>query len=134
VLRIKHRSPVLGGMRDVALIHYPSCTESIKPSLQCSCNLVVINASEGSLCFQIFLTGQKHATYLLTIRVLFTIVVAYKEIPLNLRNICRWVKSDCAYFDIYYVLFSQTFFFIFRISFSFSSSPTIYFFCCSFNV
>jgi hypothetical protein len=44
---------VLGGVRDVALIHYPSCTDSIKLSLQCSCNFVVINASEGSLCFQI---------------------------------------------------------------------------------
>jgi hypothetical protein len=28
--------------------------DSIKPSLQFSCNFVVINASEGSLCFQIF--------------------------------------------------------------------------------
>jgi hypothetical protein len=46
---------VLGGVRDFALIHYPSCTDSIKPSLQFSCNFVVINASEGSLCFQIFL-------------------------------------------------------------------------------
>jgi hypothetical protein len=32
--------PVLGGVRDVALIHYPSCTDSIKPSLQFSCNLL----------------------------------------------------------------------------------------------
>jgi hypothetical protein len=47
--------PVLGGVRDVARMHYPSCTDSIKPSLQFSCNFVVINASEGSLCFQIFL-------------------------------------------------------------------------------
>jgi hypothetical protein len=46
--------PVLGVVRDVAFIHYPSCTDSIKPSLQFSCNFVVINASEGSLCFQIF--------------------------------------------------------------------------------
>jgi hypothetical protein len=46
--------PVLGCVRDVALIHNPSCTDSIKPSLQFSCNFVVINASEGSLCFQIF--------------------------------------------------------------------------------
>jgi hypothetical protein len=46
--------PVLGGVRDVALIHYPSCTDSINPSLQFLCNFVVINASEGSLCFQIF--------------------------------------------------------------------------------
>jgi hypothetical protein len=50
--------PVLGGVRDVALIPYPSCTDSIKPSLQFSCNFVVINASEGSLCFQIFITVQ----------------------------------------------------------------------------
>jgi hypothetical protein len=46
--------PVQGGVRDVARIHYPSCTDSIKPSLQYPCNFVVINASEGSLCFQIF--------------------------------------------------------------------------------
>jgi hypothetical protein len=46
--------PVLEGVRDFALIHYPSCTDSIKPSVQCSCNFVVINASEGSLCFQFF--------------------------------------------------------------------------------
>jgi hypothetical protein len=32
-----------------------TCTDSIKPSLQFLCNFVVINASEGSLCFQIFL-------------------------------------------------------------------------------
>jgi hypothetical protein len=41
---------MLGGVRDVARIHYPTCTDSIKPSLQFSCNFVVINASEGSLC------------------------------------------------------------------------------------
>jgi hypothetical protein len=46
--------PVLGGVRDVALNKYPSCTDSIKPSQQFLCNFVVINASEGSLCFQIF--------------------------------------------------------------------------------
>jgi hypothetical protein len=45
--------PMLGGVWDVALIHYPSCTDSIKPSLQCSCNFVVIYGSEGSLSFQI---------------------------------------------------------------------------------
>jgi hypothetical protein len=33
---------------------FPSCTDSIKPSLQFLRNFVVINASEGSLCFQIF--------------------------------------------------------------------------------
>jgi hypothetical protein len=49
--------PVLGGVRDVARIHYRSCTDSIKPSLQFSWNFVVINASEGSLCFQIFIFG-----------------------------------------------------------------------------
>jgi hypothetical protein len=37
--------PMIGGVRDVALIHYPSCTDSIKPSLQYSCNFVAINAS-----------------------------------------------------------------------------------------
>jgi hypothetical protein len=41
-------------VRGVALIHYPSYTDSIKPNLQFSCNFVVISASEGSLCFQIF--------------------------------------------------------------------------------
>jgi hypothetical protein len=30
--------PVLGGLRDVALFHYPSCKNSIKPSLQFLCN------------------------------------------------------------------------------------------------
>jgi hypothetical protein len=45
---------LLGGVRDVSHIHYPSWTDSIKPSLQFSCNFVVINASEGLLCFQIF--------------------------------------------------------------------------------
>jgi hypothetical protein len=44
--------------RDVALIQYPSCSESIKPSLQFFCNFVVINASEGSFCFQILLLIQ----------------------------------------------------------------------------
>jgi hypothetical protein len=43
------------GVRYVALIHYPSCTDSIKPSLKFLWNTIVINASEGSLCFQIFL-------------------------------------------------------------------------------
>jgi hypothetical protein len=44
--------PVLGGVRVVAFIHYLSCTDSIKPSLQFLCNFVGINASEGSLCFR----------------------------------------------------------------------------------
>jgi hypothetical protein len=35
--------------RDVALIHDPICTNSIKSSLQFSCNFVVINTSEWSL-------------------------------------------------------------------------------------
>jgi hypothetical protein len=47
--------PVLRGVRDVARIHYPSCTDSIKPSLQFFWNFVVIYASKGSLCFQIIL-------------------------------------------------------------------------------
>jgi hypothetical protein len=47
--------PQLGGVRDFALILYPSCTDSIKPSLQFLCHFVVINASEGSLCFQFLL-------------------------------------------------------------------------------
>jgi hypothetical protein len=47
--------PVLWGMRDVARIHYPSCTDSIKPSVQFSCNFVVINASKLSFCFKIIL-------------------------------------------------------------------------------
>jgi hypothetical protein len=37
--------PVLGGVSDVALIHYPSCTDTIKPNLQFSYNFVVIIAS-----------------------------------------------------------------------------------------
>jgi hypothetical protein len=49
--------------RDVVHFHYPSCTDSIKPSLQFSCNFVVINASEVSLCSQI-LKGLSTATIL----------------------------------------------------------------------
>jgi hypothetical protein len=44
---------VPGVVRDVALIHYPLCTDSIKPSLQFSCYLIVIHAFDGSLCFQV---------------------------------------------------------------------------------
>jgi hypothetical protein len=36
-------------------IHYPSCTDSIKHGLHVPCNIVVINASGGSFCFQIFI-------------------------------------------------------------------------------
>jgi hypothetical protein len=46
------RLRMLGDVRDVALIHYSSCTDSIKPSLQFLCYFVVINASGRSLCFQ----------------------------------------------------------------------------------
>jgi hypothetical protein len=38
-------NPVPGGVRLVALIHYPSCADSFKPSLNFSCNFVVIYAS-----------------------------------------------------------------------------------------
>jgi hypothetical protein len=34
--------PVLEGVRDVELIHYPSCTDSIKPTLQFSRNFAVL--------------------------------------------------------------------------------------------
>jgi hypothetical protein len=37
--------PVLGSVRDVARIHYPSGTDSIKSNLQLSCNVTVIIAS-----------------------------------------------------------------------------------------
>jgi hypothetical protein len=37
---------VLGGVRDVALLHYPSCTDSMKQSLQFSCKFAVFNAPE----------------------------------------------------------------------------------------
>jgi hypothetical protein len=50
---------VLWGVRDVALIHYPSCSDSIKPSVQLLCYFVVINASEGSLCFRNFIWYDK---------------------------------------------------------------------------
>jgi hypothetical protein len=46
--------PVLGGVRDVALIHYSSCTDSIKPSLQFLRNFVVINASDWFLYLNLF--------------------------------------------------------------------------------
>jgi hypothetical protein len=45
---------VLGDVKDVSLVHYPSCTDSIKQSLLFSCNFFVINASEGFICFQYF--------------------------------------------------------------------------------
>jgi hypothetical protein len=35
--------------------YYPSCTDSVKPNLQFSCNFVVIYASEGSHFFLIFI-------------------------------------------------------------------------------
>jgi hypothetical protein len=57
LLSVKNWVPlkaVLGGVRDVALIHFPSCTDSIKPSLQFLYYFVVINASEGSLLFSEF--------------------------------------------------------------------------------
>jgi hypothetical protein len=57
-----------GGVRDVALIHYPSCTNSIKPGLQFLRNIVVINASEGSLCFQIFILSNKSSVIAIHIR------------------------------------------------------------------
>jgi hypothetical protein len=37
------------GVRDVALFLFPSCTDSVKQSLQFSCNFIVFNASDGSL-------------------------------------------------------------------------------------
>jgi hypothetical protein len=37
------------GREDVALFNYFSCTDSIKPNLQFSCNFDDFNASEGSL-------------------------------------------------------------------------------------
>jgi hypothetical protein len=36
-------------------IHLSTCADSIKPSVKFSCNFVVINASEGSSCFKIFM-------------------------------------------------------------------------------
>jgi hypothetical protein len=41
--------PVQEGVSDVAPFHYPSRTDSIKASLQFSCNFAVFNAFEGSL-------------------------------------------------------------------------------------
>jgi hypothetical protein len=70
--------PVLGGVRDVALIHYHSCTDSIKPSLQFSCNFVVINAFEGSLCFQ---------NFVLDLVVKINIVRKCQQISYNLSQI-----------------------------------------------
>jgi hypothetical protein len=50
--------------------HYPLCTDSNKPSLQFSFNFVLINASEGSLCF--------HISWTVTIKVIIkTKVVCY---------------------------------------------------------
>jgi hypothetical protein len=47
--------PVLGDVRNVAHFNYLSCKDSIKPSLQFSFNFVVINASEGSPFYKMFL-------------------------------------------------------------------------------
>jgi hypothetical protein len=47
--------PVLGGVKENALIHYHPCTDLIKPSLQFSYNFVVMSASERSLGFQTFI-------------------------------------------------------------------------------
>jgi hypothetical protein len=38
---------VLRVVKDVALFHYPSCTDSIKSSLQFSCNFAVFNSPES---------------------------------------------------------------------------------------
>jgi hypothetical protein len=61
--------PVLGGVGDVARIHYPSCTYSIKSILQFSCHFVVINASEGSICFQISLSPVRIPEFASTIHI-----------------------------------------------------------------
>jgi hypothetical protein len=53
-LKLSMLKPVLEDVRDVALFHYPSCTDSIKPILQVSCNFVVINATKGLHFIQIF--------------------------------------------------------------------------------
>jgi hypothetical protein len=58
LLRVENRvplKPVIGVVRDVAFFHYPSCTDSIKPSLQFSCNFGVFNATRGSLLSDIYL-------------------------------------------------------------------------------
>jgi hypothetical protein len=68
--------PVLEGVRDVALIHYGLCTDSIKPSLQFLCYFVVINASEGSLCFQNFIM-------LKLVLVAWTVTCTYHYVPLS---------------------------------------------------
>jgi hypothetical protein len=46
--------PVLGGVRDVALIHYPHAQTQSNQVCNFHVIFVVINASEGSICFQIF--------------------------------------------------------------------------------
>jgi hypothetical protein len=47
--------PVLWDVRNVALFHHPSFTDSIKPSLQFLCNFIVVEASEGSHFIQVFI-------------------------------------------------------------------------------
>jgi hypothetical protein len=89
---------VLGGVRDVALIHYPSWTDSIKPSLQFLCNFVVINASEESLCFQIFFTlpGSCVIYTLCLYRVYFSLImwkaiITFEFVPGNKQAPRKWV-------------------------------------------
>jgi hypothetical protein len=46
--------PVPGGVRDVVLIHYPSCTDSIKPSLQFSCMFCLLMLSRDHFVSRFF--------------------------------------------------------------------------------
>jgi hypothetical protein len=87
--------PVIGGVRDVALIHFPSCTDSIKPSLQFSCNFDVINASEGSLCFQNFLFCHVG----LSLGILFFLISIYLMIcksSLSMGHLGSKTRSHCS--------------------------------------
>jgi hypothetical protein len=51
------------GVRYVALINYPSCTDSIKSTLVFSCKFVVVNASKGSGYFQNFISDMRLARF-----------------------------------------------------------------------
>jgi hypothetical protein len=75
--------PVLEGGRDVVRFHYPSCTDSIKPSLQLSWYFVVINVPRDHFVSSFFLEvmKRKHCLHLSPIMVdmYISFVKIYKQ-------------------------------------------------------
>jgi hypothetical protein len=94
------------GVRDVAHIHNPSCTDSIKPRLQFSWNFVVINASGGYIVSRFYYTSE------VCHEVCFQSVILIKHTHTHLlRMTCfpRWLRwplsslwQDVWSYDIYW--------------------------------